>query len=207
MGLIMGTGSLTRFVVGGPIPEDYLGMLPQRIAPYAFRNLDEASDQERSVGWVNIMDMFDSGFPGMGYLKEPYIAMSWRVDVRRVPAKALKQYCREAEQKVKTLEELAYLSKSRREEIRKTVRGRLLKRAIPSSQTYDMIWNLNSGVVIFGATSTKLCDEFTEFFLNCFGLHLKSVFPHFTAARILEDQGKEQELLDELRYSLIEETK
>lgn len=202
MGLIHGTGSFTRFETEGEVPDDYLEEFPKQIARFSFRHIDEASDQERSAGWVNIMDMFDNGFAAMEYLKEPCIALSWRVDVRKVPAKAVKQYCREAEENVKAEEKLEFLSKKRRQEIREGVEAALLKRAIPRSQTYDMIWNLETGRVIFGAVSNKLCDEFSEFFLQCFGLHLKTVFPYSMAVRILEKQDKDPALVDDLRPSL-----
>jgi DNA recombination-dependent growth factor C len=201
MGLIYGTGSFTRFMVEGDLPEDYLEAFPKRIARFSFRHIDEASDQERSAGWVNIMDMFDSTFAAMEYLKEPCIALSWRVDVRKVPTKALKQYCREAEENIKATEKLEFLSKKRRQEIKDGVQAALMKRAIPRSQTYDMIWNLQTGLVIFGAVSNKLCDEFSEFFLQCFGLHVKTVFPYSMAAGILEKEGKDPAFLESLRPS------
>ena len=202
MSLIYGTGSFTRFKVDGDPREDYLETFPKSIARYAFRNLDETSDEERSSGWVNIMDMFDSGFAGMDYFKDPCIALSWRVDVRKVPAKALKQYSREEEEKIKESEELEHISKKRRQDIKEAVRIKLMKRAIPRSNTYDMIWNLQTRLVIFGSTSNKLSDEFAEFFLQCFGLHLKAVYPHALASEILESEGMDPGLLEGLRYSI-----
>jgi len=201
MGLIYGSGSFTRFMVEGALPEDYLDEFLKRISRFSFRSIDEASDQERSAGWVNIMDMFDNRLAAMEYLKEPCMALSWRVDVRKVPSKALKQYCREAEEKIKTSEKLEFLSKKRRQEIKEGVQATLMKRAIPRSQTYDMIWNLQTGLVIFCAVSNRLCDEFSEFFLQCFGLHLKTVFPYSVATRILEKEGKDPAFLESLRPS------
>jgi hypothetical protein len=202
VGLIHGSASFTRFMVEGVLPGDYLEQFPKRIARFSFRAIDEESDQERSAGWVNIMDMFDSSQSAMEYFKEPCVALSWRVDVRKVPAKALKQYCRQAEEKIKASEELEYLSKKRRQEIREGVSAALMKRAIPRSQTYDMIWNLRSGTAVFGAVSNKLCDEFSEFFLQCFELHLKTIFPYSMAIRFIGKEGKEPALVDGLRPSL-----
>jgi len=202
MGLILGTGNLTRFMVNDPIPEDYIEVLAQGIARYAFRALDESSLLERTAGWVNIMDMFDSEFAGMAYFKEPYVATSWRIDARKVPSKALKQHCLEEEKRIKTLEGVEYLPKSRRDEIREVVKGALLKRAIPVSRTYDMIWHLQKGTVIFGATGSKICDDFAEFFLRCFGLHLEAVCPYREASRILQKDGVDPLVLDGLGYSM-----
>lgn len=204
MGLIYGSGSFTRFQVDGALPENHLEVFRLQISRFAFQNIHEASDQERSAGWVNIMDMFDNRLPAMEYLKEPCIAMSWRVDTRKVPAKALKQYCREAEEKIKQAEELEFLSKKRRQEIKEGVRIELIKRAIPRSQTYDMIWNLDTSVVIFGSISNNLCDEFAEFFLQCFGLHLKTIFPYVLASLILKKEDINPALLDGLEPSLSE---
>ncbi|MFH1487598.1 MAG: recombination-associated protein RdgC [Pseudomonadota bacterium] len=204
MGLIIGSGSFTRFTVEGTVPEEYRSTYPLRISRFAFRSLDELSDQERSAGWVNIMDMFDGRFMAMEYLKEPCIAMSWRVDTRKVPSKALKQYCREAEEAVKEKEGLEFLPKNRRQDIKEGMLAKLIKRAIPQSHTYDMIWNLQTGVVIFGATANKLCDEFAEFFLKCFGLNLKTIFPYSIASQVLEKEGMDPGVLDGLRPFQVE---
>ncbi|MBW1801621.1 MAG: recombination-associated protein RdgC [Deltaproteobacteria bacterium] len=148
------------------------------------------------------MDMFDNRFLTKEFLMEPCIAMSWRVDVRKVPSKALIQYSREAEEKIKAMEELEYLPKKRRREIKEGVRITLLKRAIPRSRTYDMIWNIQTGVLFFGATGKTLCDDFSEFFLQCFSLHLKSVFPYTIATGILEKDKMDPTLIDGLRPSI-----
>ena len=202
MGLIFGSGNFTRFMVDENPPDDYLEVFPKKIERFAFHQLDESSDDERSTGWVNILDMFDSGFDGMDYFKDPCIALSWRVDSRKVPSNALMQYCREAEEKIKASEELEQLPKKRRQEIKESVRIKLLKRAIPRSNTYDMIWNLQSGMVYFGATSNKLCDEFAEYFYMTFGIPLKTVFPYAVASWVLETDEKDPALLDGLQYSI-----
>ncbi len=85
MGLISGSGSFTRYIVEGELEDNFLGTLFERISPYLFRDLDENSLEGRSMGWVNIMDMFDSRFSALEFLKEPYIAMTLRIDERKVP--------------------------------------------------------------------------------------------------------------------------
>lgn len=202
MGLISGTCSLTRFYLEDPLPGDHLETFPQLIDRYSFKNLDETSDAEQSAGWVNIMDMFDSNFDNMQYIKEPYLAMSWRVDIRRVPSKALKQYSLEAEKRIMEREELEFLPKGKKKEIKEMTQDRLLKRAIPVSKTYDMIWNLDKEYILFGGASRKLCDEFLTFFHKCFNLRLGSVYPCLTASRFLEEEGSPPGLLDSLNYSI-----
>ncbi len=198
MGLISGSGSLPRYWVDGALPQNFMEELPKKIAPYMFRNLEEHSLAERSLGWVNIMDILDSRFGAMEFLKEPFIAMSFRVDKRNVPQTALKQYCQEAEEKIKEREQLEFLPKTVRLEIKEDARLRLLKRAIPVTKTYDMIWNMNSAIVFFGGVESKLCDEFSEFFLQTFDMHLQPFFPYSLACRLLEKEGASTEALDSL---------
>lgn len=205
MGLILGgVGSFTRFVVDGSAPDDYMEDYPRRIARFAFRNIDPSSESERSVGWVNIMDMFDSRFRSMEFLREPCIALSWRLDTRKVPPRALKQYCREAEEKIKEEEGVEFLPKERRREIKESVRVELLRRVIPRPRTFDVIWNLHTSFLLFGSTNANLSDEFADFFLQCFGLHLKAVFPYSMASRILQKEGQDTTLLDTLYPCLSE---
>ena len=111
MGFINGSASIARFLVNGSLPKDYTEEFPKRIFRYAFRNLDENSDEERSTGWVNIMDMFDSQLTGREFFHDPYVALSWRIDTRRVPGKALKEYCRKAEEEIKRMHDGEYLPK------------------------------------------------------------------------------------------------
>ena len=181
--------------------------LSEKIARYSFRNLDEKSIDERSVGWVNVMDMFDSRFAGLEFLKEPYITMSLRIDERKIPATALKQYCLEAEERIKKDENLEYLPKRRRSDIKDGVRLRLLKRAIPVSRCYDMIWNYSTRLIIFGSTASRLCDKFVEFFLQTFDIQLQAICPYTLASRFLEKEGSSPDLLDGLGPSNSSEEK
>jgi len=203
MGLISGSGSFTRYRIKGNPAEKFLEGLDDKIGHHTFRNLTEDSTQERSIGWVNVMDMFDNRFSELEFLKEPYVAMSLRVDERKIPATALKQYALEAEERIKVTENLDFLPKRRRADIKEGVKLRLLKRAIPGSKVYDMIWNYSTGNVIFACTNTKLCDEFHELFLKTFDLHLLAMCPYTLGSGFLEKKGDSPDQLDGLSPSNI----
>jgi len=199
MGFLQGAVTCTRFHAPADLGEDFRERARERIPKYAFRRLPEDSDRERSAGWVNILDELQAGFFGDDFFKEPYLALSFRVDTRSVPARALRQYCREAEEDLKAREELEFLPKKRREEIREAVRSRLLRRAIPRSGTYDMAWDLQRGTVLFGSANARICDEFSEIFFHTFELRLTSLYPYALAYDILQDRGMNSNLLDEIR--------
>ncbi len=199
MGFVQGSVTCTRFRIAGEPPDDFRETARERIARYAFRRLREDSDQERAVGWVNVLDEFQIGFLGDEFFKEPYLALSFRVDSRSVPARALRQECREAEEEVKVREGVERLNKKQREDIREGVRSRLLRRAIPRSNIYEMAWDLQSGVVLFGSVGNRVCDEFMDTFFNTFDLRLTSLYPYALAYEILQGEGVDPGVLDEMR--------
>jgi DNA recombination-dependent growth factor C len=198
MGLMHGSASFTRYMAEGTLPQNFMEGLSENMARYAFRDLDDKSMDERSAGWVNIMDMFDNRFAGIEFLKEPYIAMSLRIDERKIPPTALKQYSRQAEEEIREEENLEFLPKSRRADIKEAVRLRLLKRAIPVARIYDMIWNTATGLVVFGCTSARVCDEFMHRFLQTFNLQLQAICPYTLGELYLEKEGASLNLLDGL---------
>lgn len=198
MGIISGSASFTRYWAPGALPENFLEALSAQVARYAFRPMDDTSVDERAAGWVNIMDMFDNRFAGMEFLKEPYVAMALRIDERKIPSTALKQHTMEAEEKIKADEELPYIDKQRRSDIKEAVRLRLLKRAIPDSKVYDMLWNYTTGVVLFGSVNAKICDRFRERFYQTFDIHLEAVCPYTLAQHLAHQQGTPADPLDAL---------
>lgn len=201
MGLIRGSATFTRFFVEGRLPGNHLEAFTAGITRFSFRNLDEHSDEERSTGWVSIMDMFARDFEDRNFFMHPYIALSFRVDVRKVPRNALRQACLEAENEIKQTEDLEYLPKEKRKDLKDFIWRQLLRRAIPRTNTYDMIWNLDTSLLLFASTNSKLGDEFAEVFSRTFGMTLVPVFPYSLAGRHLEKQGTNPEVLDALRAS------
>jgi DNA recombination-dependent growth factor C len=199
MGLLRGSASFSRYIVNGTPPEGYIDEHAQNITRYSFRGFDEYSDADRSTGWVNIMNIFDTDLDQKQFHIYPYLSLSFRVDTRKVPSSALKQHCLEAEHRIKVVENLEYISKERRREIKEMTLSQLLKRAIPRTNTYDMIWNIKTSMLIFGAVSNKRCDEFTELFFKTFGLNLSPVFPYSLACANLAREGIETGVLDTIR--------
>jgi len=199
MGLLRGSASFSRYFVNGIPPENYLDEYTNNITRYCFRGFDESSDAERSIGWVSVMNIFDAAFEQRQFHMHPYLSLSFRVDTRSVPGNALKQHCLEAEHKIKIMERLDYIPKERRKELKDFTLNQLIKRAIPRTNTYDMIWNVETSMLIFGSTANRICDEFTELFYKTFDLKLFPVFPYSIAAMNLEREGIDTGALDSIR--------
>jgi len=199
MGLLRGSASFSRYFVNGTPPEGYHDEYIENISRYAFRGLDEHSDADRSTGWVNIMNIFDASFDDKQFHAYPYISLSLRIDTRKVPSSALKQHCLEAEHRIRVMENLEFISKERRREIKEMTLNQLIKRAIPRTNTYDMIWNTKTSMLILGAVSSKICDEFAELFFKTFGFNVSPVFPYSLALSKLAGENMDTGVLDSIR--------
>jgi hypothetical protein len=70
------------------------------------------------------------------------------------------------------------------------VRSQLLKRAIPNSRTFDMIWNVKSNQVLFSSTNGSICLEFLELFKKTFDQNMVQLFPYILAQSMLTDDEK-----------------
>ncbi|MFH0926406.1 MAG: recombination-associated protein RdgC [bacterium] len=190
MGFISNTTSFTRYRVKDPLPVDYKEKYPIDIRRHAFREIEDTPDIERSVGWVNIMNVMDSEFRGDEFFKNEFIALSLRIDNKKIPSDILKKQCSKTEEKRKTDLGREFISKEERQEIRETVKLDLLKRIIPHTSIYDMIWNLKTGLVFFSSLSDNLYTEFVDLFKKTFELNLHQLFPYSIAEDILKDDQK-----------------
>jgi DNA recombination-dependent growth factor C len=196
MGFLKGTVSFTRYEVEGELPQDYRKSYPEQITRWAFRELDETSQEERATGWVNIFNFLDNKLIGQEYFLDHYVALALRIDTRKVPGRALKNFCLKAEAEEKRLQNKQFLSKSRKQEIRERVYLQLLKRVIPAATSIDMVWDLTNQVVWFASTNEKVCADFTDIFKKTFGLTLSALFPYTLAKKKLTlDQFREVDLL------------
>ena len=184
MGLLTNSASFVRFNVEGDPPADFWDFAAERISKYAFRDIDDNYD-ERSIGWVSCLDMFDSEFAYTSYTVGDYLVLSLRIDERKVPTAALKKFTLKEEGRIKRERQIPRLSRDHRQEIKENMRLVLLKKAIPIPAVYDMAWNLSDNTVLFFSTSQKAIGSLEEFFKESFDLHLMMQIPYISAGHLL----------------------
>ena len=83
MGLLKGSASFVRFSVEGELPENLLDFVADRMISFSFQDIDDTYD-EYSIGWVSILNMFDSQFKYASYVAGDYITLTLRIDERKV---------------------------------------------------------------------------------------------------------------------------
>lgn len=186
MSILSRSCSLSQYTTSTDLPNDFLSEVVNKVRKNAFLEIEEDSIKERSIGWVDLYNMLDNEFETVNFLKEPFIALSMRVDKKNVPASVIKRNALMMERQIKEDEEIEFIPVKRRKDIKEAVRRKLLLNAIPVTQTYDMVWNYTTGHILFTHTNEKICDEFQELFYETFGVRTNLIELSIVGSVILE---------------------
>jgi len=190
MGLLARSASYVRYAVEGELPANFWEFAAERIARHSFRDIDE-SYEERSVGWVSVLNMFDSDFAYASYAAGDHLVLSLRVDERKVAPKVLNKFCLKEEERLKKARQVPKLSRAQRVEIKENVKLLLMKKAAPVPAVYDLCWNLAESTLLFFSTSQKAQELVEEFFKETFDLSLMLQVPYLTAEHLLDADGRQ----------------
>jgi DNA recombination-dependent growth factor C len=187
MGFLKGTASFVRFSVEGELPENTLDFIADRIISFSFQDIDDTYD-EYSIGWVSILNMFDSQFEYGSYAAGDYITLTLRIDERKVSPAILKKFVQKEEERVKKEKELPKLSRSVKVQIKDRIRTELLRKSIPIPSTYELCWSIADATVLFFSTNKKAQALLEDYFKESFGLLLKQQIPYTTAEHLLDEE-------------------
>lgn len=187
MSFLSGSSSFTRYIVEGEMAANFWEFAAEQISAFAFRDIDD-SYEERSVGWVSVLNMFDSEFAYASFSAGDYVVLTLRIDERKVAPKILKKFCLKEEERIKKERQIPKLNKSQKLEIKENMQLMLIKKAVPIPTTYDLCWNLSNGTLLYFSTSQKAQELLEEFFKETFGLNLILQIPYLIAEHLLDDQ-------------------
>ncbi|MEN8199259.1 MAG: recombination-associated protein RdgC [Thermodesulfobacteriota bacterium] len=189
MGFVKGTASFVRFSVEGELPENIWDFIADRVASFSFRDIDE-SYEEDSLGWVSILNMFDTEFEYASYAAGNYVTLSMRLDERKVSPAIVKKFVQKEEERIKKEKQIPKIARSQRVEIRERVQNELMRKALPVPAVYDMCWNLEDSTLLFFSTNKKAQALLEDLFKESFGLTLVQQIPYLCAEHLLdEDEG------------------
>ena len=191
MAFLKSSSSFTRFCITEPVPQALWSEIADRLKQYAFRDIDETSD-ERSLGWVSFEDMLDTEWRDAPPHKGAYLAFSLRLDTRRVPPAVLRKHtglALKAEEARNREQGKKYIARERKKEIREQVELKLRVRTLPIPAEFNVIWNTVDNMVFFASTQGKMIEAFQEHFTKTFNLDLDQLTPYGLATRLLGESG------------------
>lgn len=187
MGFLKGTASFVRFTVEGELPENALDFIADRVVSFSFQDIDETYD-EYSIGWVSVLNMFDSSFQYASYVAGDYITLTLRIDERKVSPAILKKFVQKEEERVRQEREVPKLSRSMKVQIKDRVRTELMRKAIPVPTTFELCWSLSDSTLLFFSTNKKAHAILEDFFKESFGLLIRQQIPYTTAENLVDEE-------------------
>ncbi len=187
MGFLKGTASFVRFSVEGELPENALDFIADRVMAFSFKDIDDTYD-EYSIGWVSILNMFDSQFEYASYAAGDYITLTLRIDERKVSSAILKKFVQKEEERIRIEQEVPKLSRSEKVQIKERITTELLRKAIPIPSTYELAWSLSDSTLLFFSTNKKVQALLEDYFQESFGLLIRQQIPYTTAENLLDEE-------------------
>ncbi len=188
MGLLKGSASFVRFTIEGDLPENPLDYIADRVVSFSFKDIDDTYD-EYSIGWVSILNMFDSEFQFASYVAGDYITLTLRIDERKVSPAILKKFTQKEEQRIKSERQIPKLSRTMKVEIKERVKVELMRKAIPVPSTFELCWNLSESTLLFFSTNMKIHAVLEDFFKETFGLLIRQQIPYTIAEHLIDEKS------------------
>ena len=189
MALLKGSASFVRFTLEGELPENPLDYIAERIALFSFQDIDDTYD-EYSIGWVSILNMFDSEFDFASHIAGDYITLTLRIDERKVSPAILKKFVQKEEERVKKERQVPKLNRTMKVEIKERIRVQLMRKAIPVPSTFELCWNLSESTLLFFSTNQKVQAILEDFFKESFGLLIRQQIPYTIAEHLLDEDSQ-----------------
>lgn len=160
---------------------------------HRFRSIDAAGAPLSSVGWTG---------PGGRTPRDPseidpqvgrVLCLWLRMDVKRIPAGALKVRRMEAEARERA-EVSERIGPDRRREIRTRIEQELLARVVPGSAVHQVLWDTASGLLLFSSTAEAANAAFRGLFRDTVGRAAQPLDAVGLAAHWARSQPREPDL-------------
>jgi DNA recombination-dependent growth factor C len=148
-----------------------LPALQQRVATLfqenRFRSIDAAANEMKSVGWTTPDGLVPASFEDHDPWLGNALYMGIRIDQKKVPAGALRVRRLEAEA-AEHRHVGERIPPARRREIAEKIHSDLLTRCVPSTSIHTLLWDVQSGRVLFSATAEAAQAAFLGLFRATF---------------------------------------
>ncbi len=191
MGFIKGSASYVRFAVEGDLPENIWDFIADRVVSFAFKDIDDTYDED-SLGWVSVLNMFDTEFDYASYAAGNYVTLSMRLDERKVSSAIVNKFVQKKEEEIKKEKQIQKIPRSMRVEIKESIQNELLRKALAVPSVFDLCWNLENSTLIFYSTNKKAQALLEDLFKESFGLTLVQQIPYVCGEHLLEEGEMDQ---------------
>jgi hypothetical protein len=178
-----GSLTLTRLFVQGKPPGDLRKPFMAAIRLRAFQPLDPDGEVSESSGWCVMDRPFDLEFEPDKVFEDRCLVLGFRTDRFRVPPALVRAQLADEEARLLSRSGKDRLSRNERLELRDKIVLRLRRKLAPSTRAVDVVWDLDSGSVLFFSHSRRVLADFCAHFEKTFRLELEEDSPYRAALR------------------------
>lgn len=193
MPFLSGSLSVRRYQVLEEVPATLAQTATLAIRRYAWRPIDDSRGEKESFGWVNPRAVLQQQFTWDDVVDGPYVLLGIRRDRKSFSKVIFKALREEKFAEIKKERNIQKLSRQQRLALEEELTIQMLKETSPVSSFAEIVWDLNSNLVLMGATGNTLCERIQELFEATFDLKLRVTFPALQGAQYIESQGLENE--------------
>jgi len=195
MGFLSPSSSVCYFQVSGTIDNSSkLTELPEKLAEEGFRSIENSAD-ELATGWVEMTDYYSSEFADSSICwRDHMLCFTLRQDRRRVPSALLKrQITILSNQFLAEKQELNFIPKAEKEQIRDRARSILMVKTLPTPSFIDINWDTDKQLIRFCSLGQNAIDSFQGLFHQTFpDLRLQMLHPMARSLQVLPEHLHEQ---------------
>ena len=189
-------GSITarRYRVVGEVSIELSRTATIALRGRAWRPIDPSRGEKESIGWVNPRNVLAETFSYEEVMiSHNLMLLGFRRD-RKAFNKTLFRARRQALiRRVMAEKKLEKISKQQRIALEEQLAIEMLTETSPVSAFYELIWDLNSGIVLMGAASNALCEKIGEHFEATFDLKLHPIFPAIVGGQFIANNSLDEE--------------
>lgn len=189
MGALKGSIAVRRYVVLDPLPQNPRARLTKGLRAHAFMPLDPKSDQDKTFGWVSILDGDDADLhPEKVFFVAPggeQLRAALRTDVLKPPASEVRRQVAARGAEIEANEGRP-LSRREKRLLKEEVSRELRLRAFPRVKIIDWVWDLDGARVYLWSQTKGANEVFLDQFTKSFGLRIEVEGPARWAAELAE---------------------
>ncbi|MBN1515231.1 recombination-associated protein RdgC [Candidatus Sumerlaeota bacterium] len=183
------------------LPPDYEERFPRQLRRHWFHEIDSRRGEDRSTGWVNLRHLLDTEPNWDEMCLYPWLLLGLRRDRKSLNPALLRARIELKIEEICKEKSVERIGKQERKAVTEQVKMDMLVEQTPSTQIIEAAWNLQSGLVVFGAASENAGLIFSDLFTETFQVELWPMLPFTLAEKWTEGQGK-PELLELLRPTI-----
>ncbi len=178
MGALKGTLTYTTYFVMDEPEAGFRETFMDSVTKHAFRDIDIDAGKDRSIGWVSLGEPFQTELTWEKVFLDPYVCLSLREDVIKVPKTAFQAHYNERERRFLEEQGRDSLKKSERAALKEDVMVSLRRRALPDIRIYDVVWNTGDGTLRLWTHSKRLKESFEEVVAGTWGIRIVPNAPY-----------------------------